>query len=97
MPTFHFLTLETNPPTPTPRPKNSAMLNDGENKLEAMFDASLHDKLAGGAVKPHAVREEGGEGLSTNNLNIHRSTHGSLKFSPVSLESAPGDPTLSTV
>lgn len=31
------------------------MLNDGENKLEAMFSAELHDKLAGGAVKPHAV------------------------------------------
>ena len=32
------------------------MLNDGENKLEAMFSAELHDKLAGGAVKPNAVR-----------------------------------------
>ena len=31
------------------------MLNDGETKLEATFSERLHAKLAGGAVKPHAV------------------------------------------
>ena len=31
------------------------MLNDGADKLEAMFSPELSSKLAGGFVKPHAV------------------------------------------